>query len=129
MYGDMVFDETLGMSVCSGDAIAMTLAKQYNADKIIFASDIDGIYDKDPHVNSNAKLITDGTLKSITSNKVVLSESHNVDVTGGLKNKIAVLVGDDTPKSLKKVVVCNGLKKGIITKALTNKPTGTVITI
>lgn len=130
MYGEMVFDKTLGMSVCSGDAIAMEMAKKYKAEKIIFASDIDGIYDKDPHVNSDAKLVTSTSLQSImANNKIALSGSHNVDVTGGLKNKIAVLVGDNLPKSLKKVVVCNGLKKDVIARAFTTGEKGTVISI
>ena len=130
MYGEMVFDETLGMSVCSGDAIAVTLASKYNADKIIFASDIDGIYDKDPHIHSDAKLITSASLESVLSDKkIALLESHNVDVTGGLKNKIAVLTGSNMPKSLKEVVICNGLKKGFITRALTDGDVGTIIKI
>lgn len=130
MYGEMVFDKKLGMSVCSGDAIAMTLARKYNAEKIIFASDIDGVYDKDPHANKDARLITSATLDSIMSDKkVTLSDSHNIDVTGGLQNKIAVLVGSNAPKSLKTVIVCNGLKPGTISKALTGEKVGTVINI
>jgi len=130
MYGEMTFDKTLGMSVCSGDAIAMKLAKKYDATKIIFASDIDGIYDKDPHTNKDALLITSTTLKSISSNKdITLSESHNVDVTGGLANKIAELIAGDLPKSLRKVIVCNGLKPNILSAAFTDQEKGTVINI
>jgi isopentenyl phosphate kinase len=130
LYGEMAFDNTLGMSVCSGDAIAMTLAKKYDAQQIIFASDIDGIYDKDPHVNRDAELITSTTLDSImTDRKITLSGSHNIDVTGGLQNKIAILIGDSVPKSLGRVVVCNGLKPGVISKALLGEEVGTVIKI
>jgi isopentenyl phosphate kinase len=117
------------MSVCSGDAIAILLAKQYEADKIIFASDIDGIYDKDPHTNNDAKLIRKTSIKSIMSDKKVsLTGSHNVDVTGGLQNKIAALANYDST-SLKEVVICNGLKRGTITKALLGQDVGTIIKI
>src|SRR4030042_2723874 len=53
LYGEMVFDERLGMSICSGDVIAPYLAKKLNAKKIFFASDTEGIFDKDPHIFKN----------------------------------------------------------------------------
>lgn len=130
MYGEMVFDELLGMSICSGDSIAMLLSNKYKASKIIFASDIDGIFDKDPHKHKSAKLIKNTDIKSLLSDaKITLSGSHNVDVTGGLQNKIAVLANNNTSSSLKDVVVCNGLKKGTIAKVLSGKQIGTVVKI
>ena len=130
LYGEIVFDETLGMTICSGDVIAVDLAKKYNASKIVFVSDIDGIFDKDPHVYRDAIIIKSITLDSITTNnKVTLSGSHNVDVTGGLKNKIAVLSGNDIPKSLKQVVVCNGFSAGFISRAFNDIDDGTIIQI
>ena len=65
LYGEMVFDKTLGMTVCSGDVIAPYLAKKLGAKKIFFASDIDGIFDRDPHLNKNAKLIKEINLNNI----------------------------------------------------------------
>jgi isopentenyl phosphate kinase len=130
MYGEMVLDEKLGMSICSGDSIAVLLSNQYKANKIIFASDIDGIFDKDPHKHKDAKLIKSTDIKSILSDaKITLSGSHNVDVTGGLQNKIAVLAADNKSRLLKKVVICNGLKKGSIAKALSGEDVGTNIEI
>ncbi len=130
LYGEMVYDQILGMTICSGDAIAVDLAKKYNASKLVFASDVDGIFDKDPHTNHDAKLIKSIILKSITTdNKILLSGSHNVDVTGGLKNKIAVLSGDDVPKSLKQVVICNGFNGGFISRAFNDNDDGTIIQV
>lgn len=57
LYGEMVFDKKLGMAICSGDVIAAHLSKKLKAQKILFASDIEGVFDKDPHINKNAKLI------------------------------------------------------------------------
>ncbi len=130
MYGEMVFDNTLGMSICSGDTIAMKLAKEYEAEKIIYASDVNGIYDKDPHTDKTAKIIKHIRLDLIHADKnIVLSGSHNIDVTGGIKNKIKVLMDNDLPQSLKKVVICNGLKSGTINNAFSSKEQGTVISI
>lgn len=65
LYGEMVFDTKLGMSICSGDAIAPYLAKKFNAKKILFASDVDGIFDRNPHLHKNATLLEKINLASI----------------------------------------------------------------
>ncbi len=130
LYGEMVYDDALGMSICSGDAIAMNLAKQYQAESVIFASDIDGIYDKDPHVHTDAQLITAVLLSDLNNNdNIALSGSHNVDVTGGLKNKIAVLSVGGLHKELERVVVCNGLRPGVIGLAISGVAVGTVVSL
>jgi isopentenyl phosphate kinase len=130
MYGDMVVDHKLGMSVCSGDIIAMMLAKRYHAEKIIFASDVNGIYDKDPHHHSSAKMIRSITLDELRNSRdIALTGSHNVDVTGGLGNKIIELSSGYLSKQLKKVVICNGLRPHTIERAFTDNEDGTVIRI
>ena len=105
----MVFDAALGMSICSGDAIAPYLAKKLSAQKIFFASDIDGIYTKDPYINKNAKLIMETTLGDI-SRDVQLSKSHNVDVTDGLLGKMGEFQTFWGTR-LKTVEIFNGLRE------------------
>lgn len=130
LYGEVVFDTTLGMSICSGDVSAVHLAKKYGAEKILFASDVDGIYDKDPHVHRDAKHIASVSLQDILSNKdIALAGSHHVDVTGGLRNKIVSLSKNGLPQSLKEVMVFNGLKEGAFVRALLGKSEGTIIEI
>lgn len=111
LYGEMVFDEKLEMSICSGDAIAPFLAGKLGAQKIFFASDIDGIFDKDPHLFKDAKLIENIKIDEILNNKKIeISGSHSVDVTGGLFGKIQSL--DLTRvESLKSVEIFSGLKE------------------
>ena len=111
LYGEMVFDPIMGMSICSGDAIAPYLAKKLGAQKIFFASDIDGVFDKDPHIHKDARLLEKISLKEIWKNeKINLSGSHNVDVTGGLWGKIKNLDLKHSP-SLQSVEIFNGLKE------------------
>jgi len=87
LYGEMVFDYHLGMTICSGDAIASYLAKKLKVQKIFFASDIDGIFTRDPHLHKEARLIQKINFRNIKKNAVI-SESHNTDVTNGLSGKI-----------------------------------------
>ncbi len=130
LYGELVFDETLGMSILSGDTSAFILAEKYQAERVLFASDIDGIFNKDPHTNKDAKRIQATTLRELLENKnVSLSGSHSVDVTGGLANKIAELTKNNIQKSLKYVTVFNGLKPATYKRAFTKTCEGTVIEI
>lgn len=130
LYGEMVFDEVLGMSICSGDVIAIYIAKRFSAEKILFASDVNGIYDKDPHLYKNARIIPVASLQYLLSNKSVeLSGSHHIDVTGGMKNKILSVVKNRVPKTLKEVVIFNGLKNNAFIKTISGKNEGTTITI
>lgn len=115
LYGEMVFDKSLGMSICSGDAIAPYLAKKLKAEKIFFATDTDGIFDKDPHKNRNAKLVECLPLKNARG-EIELTDSHNMDVTGGMKGKIKKLAG--LSESIKTIEIFNGLKPGNYKKAL-----------
>lgn len=109
LYGEMVFDRKLGMTICSGDAIAPYLANKFKAKKIFFASDIDGIFSKDPHLNKDAKLIEKINIKEIDK-KVNLTHSHNIDVTGGLLGKIEKIKSTARFKSLELIEIFNGFE-------------------
>jgi isopentenyl phosphate kinase len=129
-YGEMVADEELGMSIMSGDELAMVLAKYTGAQSIIFLSDIDGIYDRDPHLDQTARLIERTTVSELLANeRVAIKKSHNIDVTGGLANKIAHLAQSSGGSDLKRVIVCNGLNVGSLRLALSGQDIGTVIEI
>jgi len=119
MYGEMVFDRKLGMSICSGDAIVPYLTKKLRAQKIFFASDIDGIFTKNPHLFKKAKLIEEATFDEIKE-KARLSRSHNVDVTGGLGEKIEKLEALKN-SSVKSVEIFNGLRVDNFSKVLAEK--------
>ena len=110
LYGEMVFDKDLGMSICSGDAIAAHLAQNYPVEKIFFASDVDGIFNKDPYKHKDAELIKRINLKKVFSKKVELSSSHSIDTTDGLQGKLKQF-SDIQSKQLKKIIIFNGLEK------------------
>lgn len=120
LYGEMVFDVKLGMTVCSGDAIASYLAKRMEIRKIFFASDIDGIFTEDPHLNKNARLIEEIDLKNIEK-KIKLSQSHNIDVSDGLRGKINEFKKISSA-SLESIEIFNGLNIKNYEKALSGKP-------
>jgi isopentenyl phosphate kinase len=116
LYGEMVFDKKLGMTICSGDTLAPYLAEKLKAEKIFFASDVEGIFTENPYLNKKARLIEKISFGGIGKG-ANLSESHNIDVTGGLLGKINKL-GSLQNMSVKAVEIFNGLQSKNFEKAL-----------
>ena len=126
LMGDDSIDSKKGISVLSGDKIVAYLAKKYNAKKVIFASDVDGIFDKNPKVNKDAKLIKVINKKNI---KNILEDIkiHNIyDASGEMKGKLQAISKD---LANYKVQIISGLKSGYLKKAILGARVGTLVTL
>jgi len=109
--GDIVVDNKSGYSVCSGDIIATHLASELNADRLIFATDVDGIYTKDPKKYKDAELLREIDLENMEE-FARLTGSAFTDVTSGMAGKIeAVKRYRDALKGTE-VVILSMLKDG-----------------
>lgn len=113
LYGDIV----LGLnktSIVSGDEIAWYLAKEFKPSRLLFATTVDGVYDKDP-LHPNAKFLDIISLDNIK--KIELESMQGFDVTGGMKLKLVLGLkyGD---KDIKEIVIFNGLTKNHIFKSV-----------
>lgn len=106
LHGDMVFDSAWGLSVLSGDILAAKLVDFFSAKKVFFASDVDGIFSKDPHLYKDASLIKNIRLDDVTNGTLQLGKSHSIDVTGGLSKKFTYF---KRISSLKNIFFFNGL--------------------
>jgi len=89
MFGDVVQDKRLGFAICSGDQITEILSRRFDAERVIFVSDVDGLYDKDPKHDSGAVLLTDVDKDTLDS---VDTDSDVADVTGGVRSKIETML-------------------------------------
>lgn len=77
--GDLIFKDNDTLSAC--------VASLVNADILILLSDIDGLYDHDPRIDKNAKIIHN--VKSITNNIENMGGGSNSPFgTGGMETKI-----------------------------------------
>lgn len=63
LSGDVAADIAWGGSICSGDALAPYLAKKLRAERMLYASDVEGIFDRNPQIYQNAKFIPKITKK------------------------------------------------------------------
>lgn len=88
-FGDVVIDDELKFSICSGDQLMLKLARTFKPKAVIFVTDVDGIYSSDPSSTKEAKLlrvVNEDSLKHIKR-----GESNVDDVTGSIFGKLDVM--------------------------------------
>jgi isopentenyl phosphate kinase len=123
LNGTMVPDTELKGSVVSGDAIIEHLAGRMNASSVIFASDVDGVFNADPNKHKNAELIERITKENFNDLKSGLGGSSNTDVTGGMLRKVEKILDSGT-----ETLIVNGNVTGRVRDALLGRSVkGTVI--
>ena len=88
-FGDVVLDNNLGFSICSGDLLAFELAKYFKPKKVIFVIDEDGLYTSNPKENNNAELINNISFTEL--NKLSTPLNNYADVTKGMGGKIQMI--------------------------------------
>ena len=89
-FGDVVRDEVRGLSICSGDQLMAALAHEFKPSKVIFVTDVDGVFTADPTQDHNAKLIETVDEKVLDA---LPRTERNVDVTGSIFAKIRYMIG------------------------------------
>lgn len=122
LFGVPAFDRDQKCSILSGDQIGPFLAAKLNAKRIIYATDVDGVFTSDPHKNPNAKLISRLDNKNIVQVGKWVTGSMAIDVTGGMLGKVLEL-----SKTKIESQILNGLVPGNIIKAFKGKKFGTII--
>ena len=68
------------------DKLSALVAALINADLLVLASDIDGVFDKNPHLHADAKLIPE--IKNIAEAKSLVEERDSGLGTGGMNSKL-----------------------------------------
>ncbi len=78
---------TAEIGIGENDTLAAIVATTINADLLVILSDIDGLYDSNPHKNPNANLITE--VKKITKEIIAMTDDTSGDLgTGGMITKL-----------------------------------------
>ena len=90
--GDIVTDLKNGFSVVSGDQLATYLAVGLGASRLIFGTDVDGIFTANPKLDPHARLLRELTASSALRVTGRASVSTAPDVTGGMAGKIVEAV-------------------------------------
>jgi len=122
LHGDLVLNHSRGSSICSGDYVATMLAEKTNADVILFASDVDGVFSADPNESRDVKIVK--LIDAEDYEKYFQNKAVQRDHSGGMKSKI-----DSVKQNCKNIeaFIFNGLKKGNSKKAFLGHCVGTRI--
>jgi len=118
LHGDVVFDESVGVRILSGDQQVTYLAKSLKAKSVGLGSNVDGIL-----VDGKVlKKITPATFEDIKSH---LGGSESVDVTGGMLGKVSELI--ELAKTGVPSCIFNASEKGGVERFLSGDSVGTVV--
>jgi isopentenyl phosphate kinase len=117
-FGDVVPDLALGFSICSGDLMMLELAKSFEPKLAVFCADVDGVFDNDPKLDKNARLLK--VVDRETLGKIRRSEVLTADVTGSIFGKLERMLA--IAEHCEKCIIVNGNKPGRLEKALRGKP-------
>src|SRR3989442_2918009 len=87
LHGDLVFDESQGIGVLSGDRLASLIGPRLGASRVLLGCDVKGVYSKNPRTFPNATLIPEVTRENF---RLVLDASRGPsgDATGGMGEKV-----------------------------------------
>ena len=110
------------IKVGDNDTLASLIVPAVDADMVILVSDIDGLYDDNPHTNKDAKLICD--VNGITSEIENMAKDASSKVgTGGMVTKIkAAKVCNDYGCAM---AIVNGSKENVLVDLLNGQDVGT----
>jgi isopentenyl phosphate kinase len=89
--GDILVDSAMGWSVGSGDQLAVIIAKELVAKRLIFASDVSGIYETDPKLKSDSARIDTINLNDLDEALQRMGASGIDDASGAMKGKIKAI--------------------------------------
>ncbi len=89
--GDILIDTTMGFSVSSGDPMVTLIAREFGAKRVIYASDVAGIYDSDPKVNPNAQLFHSIDLSNLDEAIEKMGKAGVEDASGAMQGKVAAI--------------------------------------
>lgn len=88
MGGDIVPDAETGFSIVSGDQLAACIATKLKASKLIFGTDVDGIFNANPKLDRKAALLRELTPSDARRLAKDAMTTTYPDVTGGMGGKM-----------------------------------------
>ena len=101
------------------------LSNDLVADRVIFGSDVDGIFTNNPKLNPDAELIEKVSVGNIEAN---VGDTTHTDVTGGMLGKLSEAA--EAVKGGAGVIMVNAFEAGRVKAALRGeKVIGTLLTL
>jgi len=118
VFGDVAFDGTRGESIASTEIVFAYLARRLQPARIVLAGLVNGVFTGDPLRDANAERILRITPSSFPSVRSRLGGSHAVDVTGGMLNKVELMLGLVQAQRNLRIQLISGETDGLLRAAL-----------
>jgi isopentenyl phosphate kinase len=110
-FGDVVPDAMWGSSILSADSIAVELARALHASRVVFASDVPGVYTGP--VRKGKKVVAELSAETVGG---LMPSKRTADVTRGIRGKAeAMLAIADAGVD---AVLISGLSDGALSRAI-----------
>lgn len=119
-YGDAALDRARGGTIVSTEPLLAALADALRPTRIVLATDVDGVFDADPHAHPGARRFDQVTPRDRESLAAALSGARAgvVDVTGGMASKVGAMLDAVQRHPGLVVHIVSGLRPGAVAAAL-----------
>jgi isopentenyl phosphate kinase len=124
--GDVIFDSSLGGTIFSTEDVFVSLAGTLLPDMVLISGSELGVWKDFPLCTEIAPFITPEMFTTMLTNG--LGGSVGIDTTGGMLEKVRLMLSLTQEYPALKAVIFSGLPENSIYNALCGKYTGTVIT-
>ncbi len=117
--GDLLYDAAMGFSVGSGDLLAVELARQLGAKRLIYAMDVAGFYSDNPKTNADASLMDKISLGQLGQILKDMEQKGAADASGAMKGKLySISTASDLITSGLEVTLFSMMREGNLTSLL-----------
>lgn len=124
VYGDVIFDRTLGGTIFSTEKVFQYLAQALLPTRILLAGADTGVYANPEEPDKVIERITPATFAEI---RPLLSGSEATDVTGGMLAKVEDMLALVAALPALEIQIFSGMAEGNIQRALAGDYLGTCI--
>jgi len=125
VYGDVVFDKTMGGTILSTEEIFVYLNDIFHPPKILLSGIEEGVWKDYPQRHEMINKITPRSLKS---QQRTINSSNAPDVTGGMATKVQLMTSLVEKNPQLEVITFSGAKPNNLYSVLIGESIGTSIT-
>jgi len=118
LHGDLVANKDGGWSIVSTEEVLAYLAQSFFPKEVVLVGEVDGICTQDPLQNPKATLVREIPRDTIVEVIEMLSVSHGIDVTGGMRSKAKTLYQLVEKMPLLIVRFISGNREGVLEQTL-----------
>jgi isopentenyl phosphate kinase len=124
IFGDVIFDRKIGGTILSTEDLFCYLAPYLKPNRVLLAGEEKGVWSNYDKKDFMVQTITPETSRKMPNQPL---ESENTDVTGGMKQKVEMMITlvDNHPEIT--VSIFSGLTPGELKRALSGYFPGTTI--